>query len=227
MKKLTNDEYIERLRSKKTMIEPLEEYKGIHTKILHSCKKCGYIWEVAPNTISRGHGCPKCKGNYKKTTEEYNSEIDHKHIIAIEPYQGNKTPIKHKCLKCSHIWSTSPLSVLINNGCPNCYRKRRAEEIYRDQPTILYYIHIPKWDIYKIGISKDSVERRFFYSGIEYEVLWTKTFQDGYQAYSLEQEIIRSNQFNRWSPMNEEDKFIGWTECFSRDIKQSLRKLMV
>lgn len=55
------------------------EYRNSTTKMLCSCKKCGYQWEATPNSLLQGNGCHKCKGGIKKsiicitTNEEFES----------------------------------------------------------------------------------------------------------------------------------------------------------
>lgn len=38
----------------------LEEYVGARTKIKIKHNNCGTIWEITPDNILRGYGCPKC-----------------------------------------------------------------------------------------------------------------------------------------------------------------------
>lgn len=58
--KLTHKEFIKRLQQINLDIEVLGTYISSATKILCRCRKDGYEWEVAPNTLLGGHGCPKC-----------------------------------------------------------------------------------------------------------------------------------------------------------------------
>lgn len=55
----TNDEFLQEIRSTRTDIIPLEEYKGADTKIKFQCTKCNHIWETTPVHILSGTGCPK------------------------------------------------------------------------------------------------------------------------------------------------------------------------
>lgn len=45
------------------------DYVNSQTKTLMKHNKCGYEWEVYPNSITQGHGCPKC--SYKRGEEHY------------------------------------------------------------------------------------------------------------------------------------------------------------
>lgn len=55
------------------------EFQNFRSKILCSCKTCGYQWKATPNALLQGNGCHKCKGGVKKaivcitTNEEFES----------------------------------------------------------------------------------------------------------------------------------------------------------
>lgn len=55
----TNDEFLQEIKSTRTDIIPLEEYKGAYTKIKFQCTKCNHIWKTTPVQILSGCGCPK------------------------------------------------------------------------------------------------------------------------------------------------------------------------
>lgn len=46
--------------------ELLEPYKGMHNKIKVRHLKCGFIWEITPNNLKLGKGCPKCNKKISK-----------------------------------------------------------------------------------------------------------------------------------------------------------------
>lgn len=50
---------------KQNTIVPTEVSVGSHKKVWWECKVCGYKWESAIYTKTKGHGCPKC-ANLKK-----------------------------------------------------------------------------------------------------------------------------------------------------------------
>ena len=126
-KRKTHEEYIEELKNINLNLECLETYCTALKKILHKCKKCGYIWNVLPNSlISTKTGCPKCSGKLKKTTEQYKLEIKERTFICCEEYINANTSIKHKCRICGYIWSATPDSILrMKTGCPKCRSEER------------------------------------------------------------------------------------------------------
>lgn len=46
--------------------ELLEPYKGMHNKIKVKHLNCGFIWEITPNNLDLGKGCPKCNRKISK-----------------------------------------------------------------------------------------------------------------------------------------------------------------
>lgn len=44
----------------------IEEYKGMHNKVLVRHNKCGFIWKITPANIKLGKGCPKCNKKISK-----------------------------------------------------------------------------------------------------------------------------------------------------------------
>lgn len=119
---------------------PIEEYKGTHTKIKHKCSKCGTIYEQEPNHHLIGQGCFICKGNKKKSSDEYENECIERGLdLPIEPYINAKTKIKHVCVK-NHVYKQTPNDHLQGYGCPKCKQSKGEKYIqnYLDKHNIHY-----------------------------------------------------------------------------------------
>ena len=54
-------QYVDELRLKNNNIEVVGEYINAKTPILHKCLICKNEWEVVPDSVLRGTGCPRCK----------------------------------------------------------------------------------------------------------------------------------------------------------------------
>ena len=218
-KKLTTEQYKEQIKNKPYLV--LEKYKGALTKIKHQCQVCDHIWSVSPNKINIGKGCPVCAVKRPcLTTKEYKKQIKHIPIEVLEKYKYSRTKIKHQCLKCNHIWSVTPNNIKQGSGCPICSRNQSAFDRYKNKPTWLYYIFIPSKNLYKIGLARKGTLNRWKRESFDIEIIQEELFEDGYEAYKKEQEIIQSNKHLAWFP-SEEEKFGGWTECFTENIKES------
>ena len=143
------------------------EYVGSRTPITHRCKKCKHEWEIRPNNILNGNGCPKC-GKKKqakaqtKTTEQYRADISRLPIELVEgaEYTSSTTKTPHRCKKCKHEWEIRPNNVLTGYGCPKCGKKKQAKS--RTKTT----------EQYKEEIADLAVE---LVEGAEYTYSRTKT----------------------------------------------------
>lgn len=60
IRRLTNQEFLDRLSKVNPYMQPMEEYKTTHEKIKTKCLRCGYIWYPMPSNSLRGKKCPNC-----------------------------------------------------------------------------------------------------------------------------------------------------------------------
>jgi len=53
--------FMQRLNEKYNgQYELLSEYEYARKKVTVKCKKCGIVWQITPDNLMRGHGCPHC-----------------------------------------------------------------------------------------------------------------------------------------------------------------------
>lgn len=179
MRMKTHEEFVREIKGKYgDEYTVLNEYKGAHIKILvrhNSCRCNNYEWEIAPNKLLQGRGCPICANNIKKTHEEFFKELNEVHgeniYIPLEKYKGANTKIlvRHNC---GYEWQVIPSSLLSGKGCPLCggSKKKTHEEFieeikekYNGEYTILSkYVNART----KILINHNSDKCKFH----EYEV---------------------------------------------------------
>jgi len=239
-RKLTHSDYIKKLEDKEIKTQPLEKYKGAHVKILHKCI-CGNDYKVTPTHVYKGVtcGCSK-KKDLKYSTKEYKKKLQDYNINVkcIDIYKGVHTKILHKCT-CGNEWMIAPNHVIkdVKCGCrPVGYAKTprdknvvsfhiNNEKTYKDRRTILYYIKVNEF--YKIGVTlfkksvEKSIKRRFskdISNGVIIEILQSKIYENGAEAYLLEQNILQ--RFNNYLVLNESVLVSGNTELFSKDIRK-------
>lgn len=125
-------------------LQVLSGYKGRDVKVDLKCNICGHKFSATAGSLYMKHGCPKCAGIARKTTEEFVEEMHSKNdnIIVLGEYKNNKTPIEVSCRKCGHVWSAIPNSLLKGNSCPKCagtMRKTHEQfllEMKEKHPTI-------------------------------------------------------------------------------------------
>lgn len=130
-KKITHEEYVQRVAKINPEIEVLGVYVNSTTKILHRCKIDGFEWYATPSSIiSQKTGCPKCSlvrriSKKTKTHEQYVEELlkVNPNIEIVEKYKGALTKTKHRCTIDNYQWSVTPASVLFGSGCPKCAKR--------------------------------------------------------------------------------------------------------
>jgi len=112
-------------------------------------------------------------------------------------------------------------------SCFNIFKAHNAKYIYNkhgfnpDKPAILYYIYDPQEDLYKIGITNNTVEERFgkeFCSNRAIAILEQKSFDKGEEAYFEEQELLKNFSYARCENPSWPDRKGGRTEFFKEDI---------
>lgn len=142
----------------------------------------------------------------KITNEEYILRLEKKNIdiIPIDVYKGRNTKILHRCI-CGNTWNVTPHAVLSGNKC-GCKKFGQHKDVryYRYKATILYYVKIN--NIYKIGLVTrrlntvdEDIARKFGKDFHLVEILETRVFEDGYDAYIKEQSIIYMNRLNKYN----------------------------
>lgn len=105
----------------------LDPYVNAYTKIKVKHNKCNHVYSVAPTNFLRGHGCPYCNGNAKKTDKQFKQEIFSlvgNEYVFLEHYQGTDTKIKVKHNKCGKVYEVKPSDFIsAKRRCPYCYGK--------------------------------------------------------------------------------------------------------
>ena len=137
-KKISNDDFLERIKGSLNDIKILSEYQGSRSKIKCECKKCGNKWETEARNLLRGNGCPVCnKSNPKLTTEQYKIQLKkiNPNIIVVGEYTGNGNKIACKCKICGYEWYPFASTIKSGHGCPNCkaLKDRLSKEEFKNR----------------------------------------------------------------------------------------------
>lgn len=117
-------------------LEVLTNYKNAKTKVKVRCKMHNHMFDATPNDLCQGHGCPKCGGSYKKSHEDFVSELYlvNKDIEVIGEYVNDSVKICFRCVICGHDWVTSPNSVLRGTGCAKCAKNlQKTPDSFREE----------------------------------------------------------------------------------------------
>lgn len=115
----THSEYVSSAKNKNPLIDVLGIYSGNKTKILHKCKQCGYMWDVAPHDILGGNGCPVCGGKIIGPPPKYLNSIwaNEDHRKFYQPFLTEEQMKKYRP------YGTQILTI----KCPDCGREKEIK----------------------------------------------------------------------------------------------------
>jgi len=230
-----------KIQSKKTNIEFINEasirhnnfydyslvnYTGCDDKIRIICPIHGEFIIRPANHTNLGQGCPKC-GRIRSSKKQANADHtfitkanfvhNFKYKYKFSSYISNSKKVIIIC-PIHGEFQQIPLNHIYNKqGCPKCAQYGFS----LDKPAILYYIYDPQEDLYKIGVTNKTLDKRFGKTFLEernIELLQETNYSKGLDAYLAEQEILEA--FNCARCVNEswpENKG-GKTEFFNKDI---------
>jgi len=184
------------------------------------CPEHGEFTQTPSNHL-KGHGCKKCQytnlaGKFKKALTIFKAEASRIHH---NKYSYDKTTYTNIHTK---VYITCPIHGdfiqtashhLRGCGCPKC----NPGGFNQEYPGYLYYLKINNGQCYKIGITNLSVAERYSKKELEcIELIDTKYYKNGKDAYKKEQEIIKyykQYQYLDTKPLNK-----GNTELFNVDL---------
>jgi len=191
------------------------------------CDKHG-IFKLSVNSHKRGARCPVChppKLSNEEVIEQFKKANNNQYIYDITNYTSNQTKVEVICKKHG-VFTTSPDNHKRGNGCPDC----AIDKIYKNKPTYLYHLSINNngKTQYKLGVClkrdfdtvEEAVNYRYSYEkkhNVEFHILDYKLYDDGVQAYKLEQAVINELK-DKHIPKNESIMFSGYTEIFNEDF---------
>lgn len=99
------------------------------------CNVCHHNWKAKQKNLIRGRGCPKCAIKKRKDCKTIPLSTSIKvlndfNLDLISEYINASTPLKVKCRKCGHVFSTSIVSLSNNKtGCVECNKKDRSNQL--------------------------------------------------------------------------------------------------
>lgn len=146
-------------------------------------------------------------------------------LIPLTNYVNYITPIKYECNNCGKVYHRILSDIYKCGTCNNFYKDNKGinkTTVLRNPYIVykLYFVYIPKYKAYKIGLYKGKyVKSRF---NIPVEVLQIENLPL-YKAYYLEQFIISKYKSCKYKG----EKFGGYTEAFNNTInKEEIMKIM-
>lgn len=126
-RKLTDEEYKQKLKETNPEYESLAPYQGNKIKIPHRHIKCGYIWDVKPNVLDQNtYGCPFCSGKVRKDITYFKDEVyklvgDEYEVIGDYVNTHTKTTFRHNV--CGYIFDMTPHNFISGQRCKYCQHR--------------------------------------------------------------------------------------------------------
>jgi len=180
------------------------------------CIKHGvFITIPTAHLTSKTGMCPRCNPKYVDTK----IFIDRCTVIHTGKYTYGKTIYNNArssvVVTCpthgDFMIGTSPH--LNGRGCVACAKYGFDPNI----PGKLYYVYLPKYNLYKIGITNRELHERFPRGELtKMKVVWVTEFTSGYLTRSLEQSILK--RYKKYQYKGEPILYRGNTELFTQDI---------
>ena len=203
------------------------------SKVIITCPIHGDFDQNAAAHALRGNGCRKCSLKHSQSKRRVTREEFIERSIDIHStYNYDKVEKFNNSF--SKVIITCPIhgdfkqavySHLGGRGCPDCgtirAMNKTSKERYSNKPTTIYYIYLPDYDLYKIGLTQKGIKSRFkvdIDKGIRIEVISAKMFEDGLDAFNLEQLILST--FNDSQYRGDKILCSGNTELFTMDVLQ-------
>lgn len=124
--RISKEDFLKRFDNSK--IELIGEYTAIDTNTEFQCKICGHKWNCRPYHLTKGHGCPKCAGNIKRTDKQFKEKLklENPNIIPLTEYINNNTHILCECKICGCRWNVKPSNIFtLHRGCPKCSKNKK------------------------------------------------------------------------------------------------------
>ncbi|OED39817.1 hypothetical protein AB834_00070 [PVC group bacterium (ex Bugula neritina AB1)] len=105
------------------------EYVNSSSKLEWQCHK-KHEWEAFYSNVKKGHWCPECAGNIKKTIEDCHEIAKSKGGKCLSTqYVNCDSKLKWQCHK-KHIWETPYSNIQQGSWCPDCSTSK-SEKICR------------------------------------------------------------------------------------------------
>jgi hypothetical protein len=151
------------------------------------------------NNHLNGQGCPECakttRGlSCRKTLSTFLAEAAGVHNCLYGysdvAYLGNSVKVDIVC-KEHGVFRQTPAKHLSGQGCPRC-SPAYSKHVYNFlSPVTLYSIYFPEYSLWKVGITKYTIEERYRKEKVAFKIIESIVFPIGALAFAAESAILR------------------------------------
>jgi hypothetical protein len=187
-------------------------YTSIYDKFTFICPIHGEFQQLASGHLA-GYNCIKCRSiSLNSFITRANKKHSNKYDYSKVSFRLSKDYITIIC-PVHGAFEQRVDSHLRGSSCPDC----SSIGFDKTKPAILYYLKINGGQAYKIGITNRTVEERFTKSELQcIEILATKYYNIGEEAYITEQQVLK--EYKEYQYSSEKLLLTGNTELFIKDI---------
>lgn len=132
-----HEQFVSEIYEINSNIKILSKYSGARNKVDCKCLIHNENFSIMAGHLLGGEtGCKECINikNHLSGLKSHEQFVEELFLInnciqVIGKYNGAKSKIEVKCLKCGHIWSPVASSLISGYGCPCCKRSKGEEKI--------------------------------------------------------------------------------------------------
>lgn len=161
----SHEQFILEMKRINPNISIIGKYVNTKTKILCECRICKNMWEMRPQGLLKGQGCPTCgriraAEKKKKTHDQFVTELKqvNPNLIVRGKYIKSSIKIEIECGTCGYLWNANPMSVLRGHGCPKCAGSLKKTNSQFIQELKLKFPYIRPLDDYRSANEKITVK---------------------------------------------------------------------
>lgn len=160
-RKVTQEEFVDRVSKVNPDITIIGEYKGSREKVKCRCN-CGHEWEPIACSLTSGRGCPKCglikiATKRRKSHEAFVEEVGNvnPNVIVIGKYTNMHAKVECEC-QFGHRWFPFAMDVARGEGCPQCGLISRVSKRTKSHEQFVEEVRNINPDITVVGTYKNS-----------------------------------------------------------------------
>lgn len=196
----------------------INSYTDAKTHLLFKHKEFGFLTKATWSGLKH-YG----KISTRNTTDYHETRLQNLcktfNLTSLSSYVNYLTCIQYKCNNCNTIYNRKLHDIYKCGVCNNFYKDNKGinkTTVLRnpDLKYKLYFVYIPEYNAYKIGLYKGKYVKSRFHTLIEIIKVIDLPL---YKAYYLEQYIIKTFKLYKYTGL----KFGGYTEAFNEFINKN------
>lgn len=173
-----------------------------------TCSTCGNVWKLKAGSFMVSKACSKCSRTHmgitraSKCKESFLADIHSMHgdkiSVDITSYTNTSTHVDATCTVCNLSWKITPTNLKKGYGCPNCNIGWAFHRENITTPTKFYVLYLPKYRLYKVGITSRPLKIRYASEHLEYIEVLSIEFKTGAEAFYIEKLMKQQNKLNKY-----------------------------